>query len=1116
MGLFDHLFKPKPDGGSEKGGESPAKHGPEPDGSPEHSLPAAPGRAAFLQPKGHVPRGPASQPETGANAAGHLRELKPAPFAERRPSARDQASEAVAGEDIVLTLADVLPRIPPHYLHVGTPDLKRELRFHIDRLSADIARGRAAVPLSMIAALCPDLFHSPITDAEDIEIRLPLQKLVEQIGRIRSRPRATPNMGFVRAPAPEPDAPPPVPLDPSPAPAPPVLPPLAATGPVRVEPPPTLTPATPETQAPDVLHPAPVLTPAPQVVPAPEPAAEPTSAAASPSAVSIAIKDEAPEAGADAEQIQLSLAAIFPSLPRELVVGTLPNVDENVRITLPFAPIEKQLASGRVEVSSGRFVAVLPPDLQRYFEAREGVKVPLPLEEIFQNLPVPPPAPNFAANHEPLSQPPSPRVELTPDAGGSQTELPPLPILEAIVAAQDEAPPPSPTPLMAAALGAEPPAPVITAGAPVPEPLLESVPSAATVPPLQITTEPQGAIGTPALTVEAPAVPEAIPPTVSEFNAVPQPATDPVNLGTQPTADAGDPPPDAVPEITPVVTATPSHQTLAPLPPILTVEAPVRDSVPILAPLNPPPAFVEAPAENASAPVPSGAVSADPSATPGPRPEPVVPVPSHGFRIFAPPPLQFAAATTGPELRPDSSVEVAQPTPSFEVPPPVLRQELAPSAGEPEGAHFVAPELKHEDSSISEPPPVQLVEPPPVELNTEPADPPAFASSPPPGEPPVPAEPPPLQEPVPESSAPPVLHGVSSVPEPSAIFALPTMRVPPPPLLRPLHIPPPPLIAETLVPAETSGAAAGQILRGVAFGGQSPSDREAVVLEMGVVPESPFHSPNPPPEPPSQAPVPFSSEPASQEPTAVAGHLTVSEAPPDNPPIEHSPVNDEPVSPPSEPDETTPEAAPPSDSPTAFLPSELAEIPPVEPAPDVEPRDFAPAPSYVPPAVESEPESAFAEPSAELAPPPVLPFPEPSGYQFTPIERPLGAVPQEPLQAIFMTEEPLDLPKISRFAAALPGIQACVIATREQAVTGGSLPEGFDIAALLGLAPRVGEAAGRLPIGALQHFTLYGDRYSVSFFERRGLSICAVHRARSFVPGVREKLVAIADELSAA
>ncbi len=136
---------------------------------------------------------------------------------------------------------------------------------------------------------------------------------------------------------------------------------------------------------------------------------------------------------------------------------------------------------------------------------------------------------------------------------------------------------------------------------------------------------------------------------------------------------------------------------------------------------------------------------------------------------------------------------------------------------------------------------------------------------------------------------------------------------------------------------------------------------------------------------------------------------------------------------------------------------------------------------------------------ADVLPPPALP---------------LRRFNQDALQALFMTEEPLDLAKVSRLAAQLPGVHACVIATRDQACTGGALPEGFDLAALLGLAPRVGEAAGRMPIGELKHFTLYGEHYSVSFFARNGLSLCAVHRPRSFVPGVREKLVAIADELS--
>jgi hypothetical protein len=192
---------------------------------------------------------------------------------------------------------------------------------------------------------------------------------------------------------------------------------------------------------------------------------------------------------------------------------------------------------------------------------------------------------------------------------------------------------------------------------------------------------------------------------------------------------------------------------------------------------------------------------------------------------------------------------------------------------------------------------------------------------------------------------------------------------------------------------------------------------------------------------------------------------------------------------------------------------------------DTKPPEPEPAPETgkaatieeLPAAIAGEVEAVA--PNIPPPPLPLLPLPrlEPSFGLSEVIPPPalqLKRLDQDALQAIFMTDETLDLPKISRLAATLPGVYACVIATRDQAITGGNLPEGFDLAALLGLAPRIREAASRMPIGALKHFTIYGESYSISFFERRGLSLCAIHRARSFVPGVREKLVAIADELS--
>jgi len=211
-------------------------------------------------------------------------------------------------------------------------------------------------------------------------------------------------------------------------------------------------------------------------------------------------------------------------------------------------------------------------------------------------------------------------------------------------------------------------------------------------------------------------------------------------------------------------------------------------------------------------------------------------------------------------------------------------------------------------------------------------------------------------------------------------------------------------------------------------------------------------------------------------------------------------------------------------------PSEPAEPAVEEPAAAIEPVVVEPPAAVHPPETVAAAAQSVDEPPAAPSEPPAPAAPEPSPHLLFPVPRhpvehahlevlpppslPLRRFDQDAVQALFMTEETLDLPKISRLAAGLPGVYACVIATRDQACTGGTLPDGFDLAALLGLAPRVGEAAGRMPIGQLKHFTLYGEAYSVSFFERHGLSLCAVHRPRSFVPGVREKLVALADELS--
>ncbi len=302
MGLLDHLFKPKPESGGEKKVEQkPAGGG---NGGHVEESRAFPDPSAFLHPKDFVPRGATVVVPTARNATKHA----------------ELHADASAAREIVLALGDVLPRIPPQYLSKGAHDVRREIRIPAADLASDIARGRATIALSKIAALCPDIFHSPIAPADETEVRLPLQKLLDQLGlcpdRAARHPIAQPAVEAARATFLE----------------------SVAALPNQTE------------------------RPVPQI--------------------------EAPVSPPQGEEkIFLSLAAILARCPDEIFVGERPRVSESVRVAFPFAPIERQLVGGKVEITSLRFVSLLPVGYRRYFQPIEGVKIPLPLEEIFQNLP---------------------------------------------------------------------------------------------------------------------------------------------------------------------------------------------------------------------------------------------------------------------------------------------------------------------------------------------------------------------------------------------------------------------------------------------------------------------------------------------------------------------------------------------------------------------------------------------------------------------------------------------------------------------------------------------------------------------------------------------------------
>lgn len=87
-------------------------------------------------------------------------------------------------------------------------------------------------------------------------------------------------------------------------------------------------------------------------------------------------------------KIALPLLPILKSLPPMQLTGDPGCVPPDVRLELPFALIEPQLAAGRISVTAKVFEVCLPVSFRGLFQAGSGaVDVSLPLQEVLKNLP---------------------------------------------------------------------------------------------------------------------------------------------------------------------------------------------------------------------------------------------------------------------------------------------------------------------------------------------------------------------------------------------------------------------------------------------------------------------------------------------------------------------------------------------------------------------------------------------------------------------------------------------------------------------------------------------------------------------------------------------------------
>jgi predicted regulator of Ras-like GTPase activity (Roadblock/LC7/MglB family) len=87
-------------------------------------------------------------------------------------------------------------------------------------------------------------------------------------------------------------------------------------------------------------------------------------------------------------KIALPLLPILKNLPPMQLTGDPGCVPPDVRLELPFALIEPQLASGRISVTAKVFEVCLPVSFRGLFQAGPGAAdVSLPLQEVLKNLP---------------------------------------------------------------------------------------------------------------------------------------------------------------------------------------------------------------------------------------------------------------------------------------------------------------------------------------------------------------------------------------------------------------------------------------------------------------------------------------------------------------------------------------------------------------------------------------------------------------------------------------------------------------------------------------------------------------------------------------------------------
>lgn len=129
-------------------------------------------------------------------------------------------------------------------------------------------------------------------------------------------------------------------------------------------------------------------------------------------------------------------------------------------------------------------------------------------------------------------------------------------------------------------------------------------------------------------------------------------------------------------------------------------------------------------------------------------------------------------------------------------------------------------------------------------------------------------------------------------------------------------------------------------------------------------------------------------------------------------------------------------------------------------------------------------------------------------------------VEQEPLQALFLSEETMTVNRVIELCGGLPGINSCVLAHGSVVVASHNVPDGVDLVSMSANAADMLQAmrnsSARMGVGTVPAVTLHTEKGVISFFNRDDLTMLVFHKDRGFVPGVREKMAAVLGELTKA